>query len=128
MRIPEAELDILAVLWREGSLTAAEIRKHIEERRKLSHASVLTLVGRLQERGLVSVEEEKRGKAFLFRPRKSRTIKSRLIRDFVDRVFDGARFDLVAELLDSKIPTDEELDRLQETIDEIRSKKHKKGR
>ena len=126
MRIPEAELDVLAVLWRRGPLTAAEIRKNLEERRALSHASVLTLIGRLQERGLVSVEDEKRGKAFVFRAVRPGAVKGRLIRDFVERVFDGSRLDLVAALLDSKVPTDDELDKLQATLDEFRSRKGRK--
>lgn len=126
MRIPEAELDVLAMLWRKGSLTAAEIRKSLEERRTLSHASVLTLIGRLQERGLVSIENEKRGKAFIFRAVRPGIVKGRLIRDFVERVFDGSRLDLVSALLDSKVPTDDEIDKLQETLDELRSRKGRK--
>ena len=126
MRIPEAELDVLAVLWRKGALTTAEVRHELKDRRTLSHASVLTLIGRLQERGLVSVDDEKRGKAFVFRAVRSRTVRSRLIHDFVERVFAGSRLDLVCALLDSKVPSDDELDQLQETLDEIRSRKGRK--
>lgn len=120
MQIPDAELDVLATLWRGGSLTAAEIRERLESRRPLTHASVSTLLRRLQDRGLVVSEKANRGKAFVFRATRPMQVRKQLMRSFVDRVFDGCGIELISTLLRSKSPSQDELDELQQLIDSLR--------
>src|SRR5262245_20098504 len=65
--LPEAELDVMSCLWKLGSATAAQIREALEHRRPMAHATVCTLLKRLEEKGCVSREKASHGKAFLYR-------------------------------------------------------------
>ena len=128
MQIPDAELDVVAVLWKQGPATAMEIRERLAKRRKLSHASVSTLLRRLEDKGLVQHQKGSQGKAFVFRATKPAATRKQLMKDFLDRVFDGCGIELVSTLLRSSQPTDEELDQLQEMLDATRDKaKTRKG-
>ena len=128
MQIPDAELDVLAVLWKAGPSTATEVCELLAERRPLTHASVSTLLRRLQQKGLVEFDKAKQGKAFLFRATRAAATRKQLARDFLDRVFDGCGVELVSALFGSKLPTDGELDRLEEILESLRQRQQSKKR
>ncbi len=122
-RPPDAELDVLACLWRLKSATAAEIRDQLSDHRPMAHGSVLTLLKRLAQRGLVTREKGPRGKAFLFRPaRRPETTHRRILKDLADRVFGGNRVAMIASLLETGSPTREELDELKELLDRLKAR------
>jgi len=120
MQIPDAELDVLAILWNGGELTTAEIRERLESRRPLTHASVSTLLRRLEERELVVSEKSNRGKAFVFRAKRPAQVRKRITKSFLDRVFDGCGVDLVTTLLKSRAYSSDELDQMQQIIESLR--------
>ncbi len=122
-RVPAAELDVLACLWRLKQATAAEIRDQLADCRPMAHGSVLTLLKRLAARGMVAREKGPRGKAFVFRPtRRPEPTHRRILKDLADRVFDGNRVAMIASLLETGSPTEEELDELKELLNRLRSK------
>ena len=112
MRLPDAEVDVLAVLWNHGPSTVRQIRDRVKKRRSLSHASVSTLLRRLEQKGLVEHEKAQQGKAFVFKATKAAVTRSKVLKEFTDRVFDGCGIELVSCLLRSSRPDAEELDRL----------------
>lgn len=122
-RLPDAELDVLACLWRLKHATAAEIRVDLADRRPMAHGSVLTLLKRLAARGLVTREKGPRGKAFVFRPtRRPEPTHRRILQDLADRVFGGNRVAMIASLLETGSPTQEEIDELRELLDQLKGK------
>src|SRR5690554_5750327 len=58
------ELDVMAVLWRNGSGTVAEVREHLGE--DLAYTSVLSVLQTLEAKGHVTHEEE--GRAYRYLP------------------------------------------------------------
>lgn len=120
-RLPDAELDVLSLLTRLGSATARELRDAIAVYRPMAHGSVLTLLGRLEAKGLVEKEPAGSGKAFLYRATKQgRDAHRPVVRKLLDRVFGGNSVSLVATLLEAQPPSAEELDEIRELLDEAR--------
>jgi predicted transcriptional regulator len=123
-KLPEAELELLACLQRRGHATARELREDLKAHRPMAHASVLTLLGRLERRGLVTRRKGEVGKAFVYSPTKgpSATVRP-LLKRLVTRVFDGNPVSMVASLFETRPPTARELDDLQHLLAELRRKR-----
>src|SRR6476620_2642620 len=102
-RLPDDELEVLATLHRRGEGTARDIREDLWDQRPMAHGSVLTLLGRLERRGLVARCARKVGKAFVYEPTDQPSAAVRpLLRRLLDRVFAGSSVDLVASLFETR--------------------------
>lgn len=67
----ELEAAVLSVLWASSApLSVREVLAGVRRRPPLAYTTVLTVLDRLHDKGLV--EREKEGKAFLYRPRVTR--------------------------------------------------------
>ncbi len=121
--LPEAELELLACLQRQGQATAAQLREALRPFRPLAHPSVVTLLQRLEHKGLVAREKGPVSKAFVYRPtrRSGATLRAKLQR-LVQRAFGGDSVALVASLFESKPPTPKELEKVQQLLDDFRQK------
>ncbi len=108
-QLPNAELDVLACLWREGEATARRVREMLKRHRPMAHGSVVTVLIRLEGKRLVIKEKGPAGKAFVFRAarRPEATYRS-LCRDLLVRVFAGDTVLMVRSLLDAQPPTAEQ--------------------
>src|SRR5687767_1909780 len=72
-RLAHGELEglVMDVLWDAGGpLVANDVRDRLEPTRSLAYTTVLTILVRLHEKGLV--ERERSGRAYAYRPRLSR--------------------------------------------------------
>lgn len=127
--VPDAELDVLACLWKQKDLTVREIRAAMQDYRPMTHTAASTLLKRLQEKGLVSRRKGSSGKAFVFRAKvlPTRTYR-RTVSDLVNRLFGGNGLAMVSALYETQPPTSEDLDQLQELVDELRSKRNRSKR
>ncbi len=122
--LPDAELEVLACLQRQEKATAREIRESMEAYRPMGHASVLTLLTRLEAKGLVSREKGPVGKAFVYLPtERSRKTGRNVLKRLLQRVFHGDGVALVASLFQSKPPTPDELQRLEQLLTELRTRR-----
>ena len=122
--LPDAELEVLACLQQQGTATAREIREAMREYRPMAHASVLTLLTRLEAKGLVTREKGPVGKAFVYLPtERSMRTGSNVLQRILKRVFHGDGVALVASLFQGKPPTREELKRIEELLGELRAKR-----
>ena len=120
--LPDAELDVLSCLWEAGPMTARGIRETLSERRPLAHASICTLLGRLESKGLVRREKASAGKAFVYQctvPPK--VTKRNLARELVDRAFGGNGAQLMASLFEGRRPTREEIGQLELLLEELKA-------
>src|ERR1700690_2344448 len=98
-RLPDAELEVMACLWRLREASARQLREAMAHFRPMAHASIVTLLNRLEAKGLVRRAKGPVGKAFLYTPtgRPGKTYR-RVIGDVLQRVFGGNGAALVASL------------------------------
>src|SRR5271163_2068852 len=117
--VTDRELEIMKILWARTRATVREVQEDLNRSAgPVAYSTVQTLLNIMEDKkGLVRHVVE--GRTFIYIPKKTseRTIRE-LTRRFVDRVFDGALDRVMVALLDSKLPTPEELDRLRAMIDE----------
>ena len=115
--LTELQLEILAVLWERGEATAAVVREALG--RPLAQTSVLTILRRLEKRGVVT--HRAIGRQFLYRARVSPArVKRSMVTDFgelADRLFGGDRAELVSHLLKESDVDADDLARLKELIE-----------
>jgi predicted transcriptional regulator len=122
-RLPDAELDVMSCLWEGGPQTARQVRESLQPRRPLAHASVCTLLKRLEVKGLVRREKAPAGKAYIYSASTNPDpTHRRLLADFLDRVFAGSGVSLVASLLETRPPSSDEIDELDRLIRNLRER------
>ncbi len=127
--LPDAELEVLACLHRQGRATAREVRELIHSYRPLAHASVLTLLTRLEAKGLVSREKGPVGKAFIYIPtQRSRATPRNVLKRILQRVFHGDGVALVTSLFQTKPPSHEELNQLEHLLTDLRAQRAEKNK
>ncbi len=111
------ELDVMKVVWRLEDASVRDVYETLRKRRPVAYTTVMTMMGTLEAKGFLKKRAD--GRAFRYRPARpqGRVITS-LVREFVDRVFDGASRPLLAHLVREGQLTPEERDELRRLIDE----------
>lgn len=121
-RIPDAELEVLACVQRRGRATAREVRQELESWRPLAHSSVMTLLGRLADRGLVD-RERGEGREYVYHATATREeALEPIFRRLLNRVFEGDAAAMTASLFQTRPPEPDELERLEQLLDDLRSR------
>jgi predicted transcriptional regulator len=111
----ERELDVMGVLWDEGSATVAEVRERLAD--DLAYTTVLTVLRILEEKGYVGHTEE--GKAYRYHPLVDRSAAGRsAVKRLVRKVFRGSPEMLLTHLVDDRGLTEDELQRMRKLLDE----------
>ena len=96
-------------------MAGREIRQALLPDRELTYQSVMTTLGIMEEKGYV--KRRKAGANFVYRARITEQATSkRMLNDLVRRLFDGSASAAMLNLLQTSDLTDEELDRIRETI------------
>ena len=107
----------MKVVWRLEEASVREVYETLRKRRAVAYTTVMTMMGTLEAKGYLKKRAE--GRAFRYRPARPevRVITS-LVREFVDRVFDGTSRPLLAHLVREGRLTKEEREELKRLIDE----------
>ena len=112
-RISDAELEILDALWTAGeALNANEIRARLNEKKDWERTTVLTLIRRLLDKGVITQEKQE---VYYYSPlvERSAYVKEET-KSFLNKFFKGNAKNLAAALIE-----DEDLSR--EDIEELRT-------
>lgn len=80
------QAEVMEIMWERGGATVREVVDQLNLTRRFAYTTILTLVSRLQARGLLVRERE--GRRFRYRPATSREEYLRqLSDDLIDRLF-----------------------------------------
>ena len=115
-QIGDLEADIMGVVWDKGKATVQEARDALAPRRSLAYTTVMTVMSRLAEKGMLNRVKE--GRAFVYTPAapQERTAGS-LLQSLVRRLYAGATGKAIAQLLETEEEVDDaELERLEQLI------------
>ncbi len=114
----ELELEILKILWRLGPSSVRQVRDALADFRDLAYTSVMTIMTIMTKKGYVRRTRTDGG--YVYRPRiREQSTTRRMLRDLVDRAFDGSAAALMLNLLESGKVDPGELKRLREVIDRM---------
>lgn len=112
----ERELDIMSILWRDGSGTVAEVREALGD--DLGYTSVLKMLQILEEKGAVGHETE--GRAYRYHPLvEPGEAGGRALRRIVNKIFHGSAELALARLVSDRRLSPEELDRMRRLLDRV---------
>jgi BlaI family penicillinase repressor len=112
------ELAIMKVVWTLKSATVREVHQQLNAIRPIAYTTVLTMMRILEQKGHVRKTQVDR--AFLYRPTKPRhQVVGEMVREFVDRVFDGASRPMLLHLVKRTKLSARERQALLRAIEEI---------
>ena len=113
------ELEVLKVLWERGPSTVREVMEVLNETRRRAYTSVMSLLGVMTNKGLLT--REPKGRAYVYRAKVAREkTLGQMVDDLLGRAFEGSASTLVARLLDQSSPSPEELEEIRRTLEEYR--------
>jgi predicted transcriptional regulator len=114
------ELAIMKVVWKLESATVRDVYEALRAKRAVAYTTVMTMMKILEEKGYLTKVRAER--AYVYRPARPRQqVLGAMVRDFVDRVFDGATGGLLLHLArDRRLSKDERttIRRIIEEMDE----------
>ena len=110
-----AELEIMHVVWNLGRATVREVYEMLRQRRKVAYTSVMTVMKILEQKGHLRKQLAER--AYVYQPARPRQqVLAVMVRDFVDRVFQGSTRPLLVHLVEDRRLSREDLDEVRRLL------------
>ena len=111
------ELAIMKVVWRTNEATVRDVHDALNEERPVAYTTVMTMMRILEGKGYLTKATDE--KAHVYRPAKpSQQVIGGMVRDFLDRVFDGASDALLVHLARDNKLTPKQRKMVRQLIDE----------
>jgi BlaI family transcriptional regulator, penicillinase repressor len=109
------ELEIMKVIWQLDTATVRQVYETMLERRRIAYTTVMTMMNILEQKGYLKKRQQDR--AYVYRPSqpKKQVIRS-MVREFIDRVFNGSAEPLLVHLVEDEHLTEADLDEIRRTI------------
>ncbi len=121
-QLPRSELEIARIVWDMGEATVRQVLESLPEDRGLDFWTVQTYLRRLKAKGYLRTRKEGRNNVYIPAVRPDKVV-SEVMDDFIHRLFDGEMLPMFQHLVQNRELTDEEIDQLQQTLDELKSRK-----
>ncbi len=113
--LTEQELEIMKIVWQLDSATVRDVYEALLERRKIAYTTVMTMMKILEQKKHLNKSQSE--KAHVYRPArpKNQVIKS-MVREFVDRVFNGSAEPLLVHLVEDRRLSEKDLQEMARMI------------
>ena len=114
----ELELEILKIMWDTGPAPVRRVRAALAEStgRDLAYTSVMTVMGIMTDKGYLKRKKKGVGYEYQTRIRRTRTTRQ-MLRDLIDRAFDGSAGAVALKLLQEADLDDDQLCQIREILD-----------
>lgn len=108
----------MKVVWRLESATVRDIYEQLRENRDVAYTTVLTMMKILEQKGYVT--KTRADRAFVYRAARPRQqVLGGMVREFIDRVFDGASRPMLLHLVKETKLGEKERRALLRAIEEV---------
>jgi len=112
------ELAIMKIVWKVDRATVRDVYEALREKRAVAYTTVMTMMRILEEKGYLKKTLVDR--AHVYRPTKPRQqVVGALVREFIERVFDGAPDRLLLHLAKDQALTDKQRRLIKQLIEEV---------
>jgi BlaI family penicillinase repressor len=113
--LTELESEVMQVVWDSGPCPVEAVYEVVSKKRDLKETSVRTILRRLEQKGYLRHEEQ--GRAYVYRAAEpARSLAARAVRQIIDRFCKGSLEDLVSGMVEGKMLSKGEIDRLEEFV------------
>ncbi len=113
--LTELQQAIVDFVWSKGPANAEQIREALMPEHPLKDSSVRTLLRRLEAQGHLS--HKLSGQTFLYEAKApSQSLAARTVRQLIDRFWSGSAEEFVVGMVDQKVLSVEELQRLARKV------------
>ena len=111
------ELEIMKLVWQRGAATVRDVYEALLERRKIAYTTVMTMMKILETKGYL--KKRRLDRAFLYRPAHPQNqVIGGMIREFIDRVFNGSAEPLLVHLVKSRHLSEKDLQKIARMVEE----------
>jgi predicted transcriptional regulator len=105
------ELEIMKVVWERDSATVRQVYETLLGRRKVAYTTVMTMMKILERKKYLKKTQVER--AYVYRPAQpKRQVIGAMVREFVNRVFNGSAQPLLVHLVEDHKLTRDELEEI----------------
>ncbi len=101
----------MKIVWEHGSVTVRDVYEALLERRKVAYTTVMTMMKILEQKGYLRKRQAER--AYVYTPKQAQhKVIGAMVRDFVNRVFNGSAEPLLVHLVEEHDLSPEELEEI----------------
>jgi predicted transcriptional regulator len=109
--LTEQELEIMKIVWERETATVRDVYEALLERRKVAYTTVMTMMKILEQKKYLKKSLSDR--AYVYRPAQPKgQVIGHMVRDFVNRVFNGSAEPLLLHLVEEHDLSAEELEEI----------------
>ena len=109
--LTEQELEIMKIVWDRESATVRDVYEALLERRKVAYTTVMTMMKILEQKKYLKKTQADR--AYVYRPTQpKRLVLGAMVREFVNRVFNGSAEPLLVHLVEEHGLSQEDLEEI----------------
>ena len=118
----DSELEVLALIWQQGSLTVRQVHDQIKISRDIGYTTTLKIMQIMFEKGMLT--RSKKGKTHLYNTvEPQHKTQDGLVNKIVKTAFHGSAKDLIMQALGSSKPTKAELEEIREYLNKLEREK-----
>jgi len=105
------ELEIMKIVWQRESVTVRDVYEALLEQRKVAYTTVMTMMKILERKKYLKKSQAER--AYVYRPAQpQRQVVGAMVREFVNRVFNGSAEPLLVHLVEDHKLSREDLEEI----------------
>ena len=116
--LTEVELQILGILWGHGPSPVRVIHERLEAMRGTNYSTTVKMLSVMLQKSLVTRNEDER--PHIYRPALTRKAAGRrMMRNLVDRIYEGSTMSLVMQALTTSKPSTDEIAEVRRLLDRM---------
>jgi predicted transcriptional regulator len=113
--LTEQELEIMKVIWRLETATVRQVFEALLAQRRIAYTTVMTMMNILETKGYLKKRQDDR--AYVYSPTQpQKQVLSSMVREFVNRVFNGSAEPLLLHLVEDKHLTAKDMNEIRKAI------------
>lgn len=109
----------MKIIWQRGSGTVRDVYETMLKQRKVAYTTVMTMMNILEQKG--HLKKTQPDKAYVYAPtRPKRQVIGGMVREFVERVFNGSAEPLVVHLVEEQHLSPSEMREIEKLLKDRR--------
>ena len=109
----------MKLVWERENATVRDVYEALLERRRIAYTTVMTMMKILETKGYL--KKRRQDRAFVYRPAHPKNqVIGGMIREFIDRVFNGSAEPLLVHLVKSRRIREKDLEKIARMIEETK--------